>query len=148
MLLESANFASLHAMDAASRTMSDYQRIRCGASALTPSQTLNLHQLSRAWLDSALGEPFPGKTVVVSHHCPHPNSIEANYADSPANPGFASDLTDLIQRHAVDLWRHGHTHRSLDHLVGATRIVCNPRGYAKRDIPENMAFQADRVIEL
>ena len=86
--------------------------------------------------------------MVVSHHCCHPNSIEAKYTDSPANPGFASDLTDLLQRHAANLWLYGHTHRSLDHPVGATRMVCNPRGYAKRGIPENMAFQADRVIEL
>ena len=136
------------AMDAAARMMSDYARIRCGPAQLTPGQTLNLHEQSRAWLEDTLASPFAGKTVVVSHHCCHPDSIDAKYANSPANPGFASDLTALLERHTIAAWCHGHTHISLDHRVGATRIVCNPRGYTKPNRPENNGFQADLVIEI
>ena len=45
------------AMDAAKRTVSDYTRIRCGATALTPTQTLNLHERSLAWLHLAYTAP-------------------------------------------------------------------------------------------
>ena len=136
------------AMDAAKRTVSDYTRIRCGPAALTPAQTLNLHERSLAWLDATLGDPFSGHTVVVSHHCPHPNSIEAKYAASAANPAFASDLTELMQRHDIKTWLHGHTHMSLDQCVENTRIVCNPRGYANQNKLENAHFKPELVIEV
>jgi Icc-related predicted phosphoesterase len=92
--------------------------------------TLELYRRAREWLAESLAQPFEGRTVVVSHHCPHPNSIAAKCVDSPANLAVASDLSALILGNPISLWCHGHTHCSLDHLVGGTRIVCNPRGYA------------------
>jgi hypothetical protein len=29
----------------------------------------------------------------------------------------------------VALWVHGHVHNQRDYHIGATRVVCNPRGY-------------------
>lgn len=67
--------------------------------------------------------------VVVTHHAPHPTSVEP-YRNAPLPdwaPGFyASDLTWLIERHRPDLWIHGHDHVPVDYLVGETRIVSNP----------------------
>ena len=31
------------------------------------------------------------------------------------------------------LWIHGHMHNRSDYMIGDTRIVCNPRGYAGHD---------------
>jgi predicted phosphodiesterase len=68
--------------------------------------------------------------VVVSHHLPHPKSTPAMFANSPLNRFFvAGDAVDLLARGGARLWLHGHTHSPRDYVVGATRVVCNPRGY-------------------
>jgi predicted phosphodiesterase len=68
-------------------------------------------------------------TVVVTHHAPHPTSVEP-YRDAHLPmwaPGFyASDLSWLIERHRPDLWVHGHVHVPVDYVVDRTRIVSNP----------------------
>ena len=111
--------------------MNDYRRIRRRASGhhkyVRPSDLLALHRASRAWLDGHLAQPHAGPTVVVTHHAPHPASLPA--------PGFdlahcyASDLSPLIEARQPDLWVHGHLHSRADYRIGATRIVCNPRGH-------------------
>ena len=54
----------------------------------------------------------------------------------PANPvlaaiggAFASDLTELMDGAAVDLWVFGHIHRTVDTDVNGTRVLSNQRGY-------------------
>lgn len=139
------------AMATAARCMTDYVRIRHAGTALTPQDTLALHRQARAWLEEALSEPFDGKTVVVSHHCPHPSCIAAKHQHSPANPGFVSDLSQLISSRDIALWCHGHTHSSLDFYAGATRIVCNPRGYPNFPLPggmENPDFNPEWLIDV
>jgi predicted phosphodiesterase len=68
-------------------------------------------------------------TVVVTHHAPHPRSVEP-YRDKPLPdwaPGFyGSDLTWLIERHRPDIWIHGHVHVPVDYRSAETRIVSNP----------------------
>jgi hypothetical protein len=46
----------------------------------------------------------------------------------------------------VQLWIHGHTHDSFDYLLNGTRIVCNPRGYARSGVNENPLFDPDLII--
>jgi 3',5'-cyclic AMP phosphodiesterase CpdA len=135
-------------IDAAARCVTDFVRIRYAGALLSPLHTLELHRRARQWLENSLAQPFEGKTVVVSHHCPHPNSVAAKFAGSPANPAVASDLSDLILGNPISLWCHGHTHCSLDHLVGGTRIMCNPRGYARDGAPQNEAFNPALVLEI
>lgn len=88
-----------------------------------------VHRESRSWLEQQLAQPFDGKTVVVTHHAPHPGSIHPRFAGNPLNAGFISDLTPLLEQ--ADLWIHGHVHDSADYRVGRARIIANPRGYPK-----------------
>ncbi len=44
------------------------------------------------------------------------------------------------------LWVHGHTHASLDYRIGATRVVCNPFGYARDE--ENPHFEEAKLVSL
>ena len=47
------------------------------------------------------------------------------------NGGYASNLSEFILNHPeIVLWIHGHMHLPSDYLVGTTRVVANPRGYA------------------
>ena len=51
--------------------------------------------------------------------------------DTIMNGGYSSDLDEFIEDHPeIRLWTHGHTHHEFDYMIGKTRVVCNPRGYA------------------
>lgn len=109
-----------------------------------PSKARELHMQSRQWLDDETLQPFDGPVVVVTHHAPHPNSVNERFKGSALNPAFASDLTREIQHWRPDLWIHGHMHDSCDYVVGQTRVVCNPRGYGD----ENRNFNPGLVVEI
>ena len=118
------------AMDMAADTMWDYQQITVAPRdrTLQPADTLRWHRKARAWLAAEL--PGDGRpTVVVSHHAPSGGSVSDAPVDRPYAPAYASDLEELMGTGGPALWVHGHTHRSRDDVVGATRIISNPRGY-------------------
>lgn len=75
---------------------------------LEPEDTVAVHERQKSWLISELAKPWPGKTVVITHHAP---SAAVSGAMSPLSPCFASDLDDLIDRYRPDAWVFGHTHR-------------------------------------
>ncbi|MDX1669491.1 MAG: metallophosphoesterase, partial [Limnobacter sp.] len=109
----------------------DYKLIRFRGDKFTPAAAIGLHETNVNWLASKLDEPFEGKTVIITHHAPHPGSIHPRFALSPINAAFVSDLSNLMGK--ADLWLHGHMHDSFDYNVhtdhGQTRILANPRGY-------------------
>ena len=116
------------AMQQAKRNVVDYHVVRHGHDGwLRPEHTRNLHAQAVAWLEARLAADFPGPTVVVTHHAPHPGSLHPRFSRSPISPAFVSNLERLFGRSV--LWVHGHTHDSFDYAVGGCRVVCNPRGY-------------------
>ena len=122
---------------------------QASARDFTPADSLALFARSRAWLEAELAKPFAGKTIVVTHHAPHRQSLAPRYAEDLVSAGFVSDL-DALVRAPVALWVHGHTHTCFDYTVNGTRVVCNPRGYRDRRTgqPENPAFAWDKVVEI
>ena len=133
--------------------MNDYERILAADDftassegrrrALQPEDTVEIHRRSVAWLARRLQQPFPGPTVVVTHHAPHPFSLPPGRDRNPLSAAYATDLTRLMG--SVALWVHGHVHASSDYPVRGTRVVCNPRGYAP--YAPNPRFDAALVIE-
>lgn len=120
------------AMQESDRCLLDYRRITMeNGQGFSAADSREVHAASLSWLTRKLGEPFDGKTVVVTHHAPHPNSIHPRFAGSLINAAFVSDLTPLILERQPDLWIHGHVHDSFDYRIGKTRIIANPRGYAR-----------------
>ena len=95
----------------------------------TPAHAVAIFKRSVAWLDKALENSSAKNKVVVTHHAPSAKSAISRFAGSPLNPAFASRLEPFIEKHAIDLWIHGHMHTALDYELSGTRIVCNPRGY-------------------
>lgn len=133
-----------HFMSVARRRMRDYEFIDFERGrALTPELTRDLHQEQRAWLSERLEAGGDRPTVVVTHHLPHRGSVHPKYEGDATNPAFVSDLAHLF-RESVKLWVHGHTHESVDYAVGATRVVCNPRGYVPYQ--PNAAFNPALVV--
>nr|WP_233154845.1 metallophosphoesterase [Candidimonas nitroreducens] len=127
----------------------DFSRIRCGGDAqrlFTPGDAEQLFQRSRDWLAQQLERGTGQPTVVITHHAPAPGSVHPRYAQSPLNTCFVSDLSNLMDADRVALWIHGHTHDSFDYRVRGTRVVCNPRGYARDGVNENALFDPGLVI--
>jgi len=133
------------------RFMRDFSRIFTDDAlqrTFTPGDAAARFQRHAAWLMQRLAQPFPGPTVVISHHAPSRSSIHPRFAGSPVNACFVSDAEQLLGAGRVQLWVHGHTHDSFDYRVDGTRVVCNPRGYARDGVNENPAFDPDFTVEI
>jgi hypothetical protein len=120
-------FTRFENMCAVQQGLNDYHVIHTQHGPLRAEDTLRDHENSRRWLESELAKPYAGKTVVITHHGPHLNSIHPRHAGSQINAGFVSDLTSLLQQ--ADFWLHGHVHDRFDYCVGRCRVVANPTGY-------------------
>jgi predicted phosphodiesterase len=139
------------AIAAGQRMLRDFARIRVSAAGdalFTPADAQARHARHRAWLEQRLAAPHAGPTVVVTHHAPSPRSIAARFAGSPLNACFVSDAEALLGGERAALWVHGHTHDSFDYVLRGTRVLCNPRGYAKNGVNENAAFDPALVVEV
>ncbi len=84
--------------------------------------------------------------VVVTHHLPSHRCIHTKFLGSPLNRYFVHDLEWLIRDRQPKLWIHGHTHETVDTLVGDTRIVANPFGYLGHETQSG--FNDRLVVEL
>lgn len=142
-------------MENAELRINDHYRIRCRDGKFTAQRALAEHELSRAWLEQELAKPYDGKTVVITHHGPHPLSVHPRYIGEALNAAFVSNLTELLPK--ADLWIHGHVHDSFDYSVLGCRVVANPAGYArnrhsvsnaKELVFENSAVQWGCVVEV
>lgn len=132
--------------------MNDYRVIRndrLGFTKLRPSHTMERHVRTKEYFKQVIdNSKSDHKIVVVGHHAPTMVSIDPRYRDDTLmNGGYASDLSEFIlDRPEILLWTHGHTHRSQDYMVGMTRVVCNPRGYAGYE--EDTGWDPLKVIEV
>ena len=147
----------------AQRTMQDYHRItkadpnQAPLSAevveprrlvpITPDDTSAVHRDHRRWLEAALSAPHfagqAGRTLVVTHHGPHPAAAGEMDALTAA---FHSDLSELIYSYEPDVWFFGHSHRRLRVQVGSTDIRNVSLGYpGETPVPGSTAL-ADLCI--
>jgi predicted phosphodiesterase len=139
------------AMAEASRLLRDFSRIALGevmGACFTPEDAALLFRRHARWLEAKLAEPHDGPTVVITHHAPSPASIHPRFAGSLLNACFVSDLERLAGADRAELWIHGHTHDSFDYRLNGTRVVCNPRGYAKGGVNENARFDPNLTVEV
>ncbi|KAF3997818.1 metallophosphoesterase family protein [Glaciimonas immobilis] len=139
------------AMAKASELVRDFSRIKLDIESdelLTPAVSRQNFDQSVAWLEYKFTQPFAGTTVVLSHHAPSKGSIHPKYEGSPLNGCFVSDLEQKILSWQPALWIHGHLHDSSDYQMGATRVVCNPRGYVRNGVTENPQFDPRLVIQI
>lgn len=138
----------------AGQTLNDHRLIRYKEasghfSRFMPWHAAAEHRLDLAFIRQELSRPHSGPTAVVTHHVPHPNSIESRHQGSQLTPAFASDLSNLIDEFQPELWIHGHDHGSHDYQIGRTRIFANQAGYPNlHGDRENRGFDTRCVIEI
>ncbi|WGD51457.1 metallophosphoesterase [Bradyrhizobium sp. CB1650] len=154
------------AMMIAADRMNDYKKIRIAAyrQHFLPHHALTRHLKSRAFLKAEMRKPRgDGKLVVVTHHAPVPEMSHGAGSDNDPGlqPAYRSDLTSLMSAvpddgcgalRPPDLWIYGHTHESLDVVIGATRVVSNAKGYGpwlpQQGAWDNPRFDPNFVIEI
>lgn len=132
------------------RYVVDFRAIRHGKGLLTPGQTLVLHRRALEFLESRLAVPFAGRTVVLTHHAPHPGSVHPRWAAHLSSAAFVSDLSRLLGK--AQLWLHGHTHDGFDYTAEGCRVVANPMGYRTSNwsesrngtVPVRLSFENPR----
>lgn len=131
--------------DNLSLSLNDFRKILYSHQPFDVENFHSLHQRSRAWLESQLAQPFPGKTVVITHHAPS----EWSWNDSPKalkKLAYCSDLKFLLHEYEITAWFHGHIHSAADYRVAGARILCNPRGYVGRKLVDK--FDINRIVEI
>jgi hypothetical protein len=96
------------------------------------------------WLREALGTPFAGPTVAVTHFAPSLRSADPRYGLSPGTAGFCNALDDLLPQ--ARLWLHGHLHAPSDYVHHGCRVVANPLGYLRKG--EQAAFRPGCIVSL
>ncbi len=117
------------------RGMNDFHVIKTGENyrKFKPIDAIGLHIQHKQFIFNEITNHRADgrKTVVVTHHCPSYQLVSPQYMNSELNGGYYSNLDDEIYENGPDLWFCGHTHSSHDIEIGATRIIVNPRGYAR-----------------
>jgi len=127
----------------AQQFIADYSAIIYGTTGfMRPSHSMELHKVSRSFIERSLAAPFDGPKVVITHMAPSVRSIQDKYKEDLTSAAFASRLDHLVEK--ADLWIHGHVHSHFDYLVGSCRVVCNARGYPG----EETHFQPEFTVKL
>ncbi|MBX3227676.1 MAG: metallophosphoesterase family protein [Labilithrix sp.] len=83
---------------------------------------------------------------VVTHYLPAEVSVAPRWKGSALNPFFLCDVEALIRAREPACWVHGHTHDTVDAVVGATRVLANPFGYVRFEL--NPRFVDRAVVEI
>ncbi len=135
-------------MLAAQDSMSDYRKIRVAPEyrRLRPLDTCAVHHRERKWIVDQLIKLEEHRVVVVTHHAPTLVSVSPHLRSDTVSAAYASSLEVLVGNSGARLWVHGHTHVALDHQVGETRLLSNPRGYVGHAMVEG--FQPGLVVEV
>lgn len=127
--------------------MNDYKMIRRDPSysKLRSIDTYHIHQSSMRWLEQSLESSATDKNIVVTHHAPSMQSVPLKYREDIVTSAYASNLDATILKYRPAYWIHGHIHTPSAYTVGATRVLCNPRGYISEPDP---GFKPGLTIEI
>ncbi|QIG68191.1 putative metallophosphoesterase protein [Rhizobium phage RHph_Y68] len=129
------------------RTKGDYKRIwknKEGSIRWKPHHALSEFRKTKRFIEHTLLSDHEEKTVVVTHHAPSYKSIAPEFANSPLNGAYASQLDYMIEGIGPDFWIHGHTHNSADYMINRTRVINNPHGH----YGENKKFDPGLIITI
>ncbi|GAC1527055.1 MAG: hypothetical protein NVS3B11_27890 [Collimonas sp.] len=127
----------------ATELVREFTRIRVSPDCpetFTPALSQLLFDDTVTWLEQQFAQRHDGPTVVISHHAPNYRSVHERFTGSALNACFVSELEQRILAWQPAFWLHGHMHDSSDYQIGATRVLCNPRGYARGGNAENASF--------
>ena len=109
--------------------------------------TVARHIEAHAAQTESLREHAGALDVVITHWPPTKEAIHPKFDGDSLNPYFINDREDLVRAVGAKLWISGHTHEAYDYLIGATRCIGNPAGYAG-EARRSTLFVPDKVVEV
>ena len=114
------------ARQAAKEMITDFRRIKKFSTLACET----IHYSTKIYLKTAY-ENLQGPKVIVTHFLPAIECISPQYQNPKnlLNYYFANDMGGWISELKDTVWMFGHTHDSVDIVLGDTRCVCNPYGY-------------------
>lgn len=125
-----------HVMLVAGTAMNDYQYMTYGTGVIRrkarPMDVYKDYLKSLAWLKTSAVRDYPDqRLVVMTHMAPSYQSVHERHRQRSASTNYFyfSDLDYTVDEIGADLWAHGHTHDPCSYMIGATQVICNPRGY-------------------
>lgn len=101
---------------------------------MTHHKMMEWHEEDKAFLGTQTDAD-----VWLTHFCPFLESEHIEYADTGhLNPYFVNNMGPWFNtlEHKPKVIVHGHTHKSMDYMIGDTRVLSNPIGYAGEEIME------------
>ena len=115
------------------RGMSDYSCIK--QDKLGDDYYICVEDTNKAFAENKkyLEEHIQQDDIVITHHSPSFKSVHKKYVGDYFNYGYHNDLDNIVLDTKPKLWVHGHTHETMDYMIGDTRVICNPRGYESYD---------------
>ena len=127
------------------KTLNDFRKVSYAGQAFEPAHFVDLYRESKAWLDAQLATPYPGQTIVVTHHAP----TEWSWIGSPnvlKKLAYCNDLKPLFHEYEIAAWFHGHVHNLGDYRIADARILSNTRGYlGRKTVP---GFDINKVVDI
>ena len=125
----------------ASKMGNDFRRITYGDTRVRRrvrhTDFFDLHRQTAKYIFSNCKADEPGqKVVIVTHMCPHEESLDSMRKYDDTDHWYYSNLTESMQTHCkdVNLWVHGHVHEPKRYNAAwGMWVFSNPRGYEKVD---------------
>jgi len=147
-LIASTLWSEIHAGDAChtERFISDFHRIRNGEYRLTWERFNYEHSRCIKFIERSVENSNVKNLIVATHHVPSFQLMPDEFADSPINGAFTTELGNFIANSRIKYWIYGHSHRNIDKVIGDTHCVCNQLGYVFRS--EHHTFRPDAVLEV
>lgn len=136
----------------ASYGMNDFRAIRQGVNndRMTPERILEIHRKELQVLEHSLDyykKEYPDYArVVVTHHGPSIQSIDARFKDSNLNGCYVSNLEKVAEK--AHVWIHGHVHASGEYEIGPCKVLRNPRGYQDEHHHEETGHNPGKTLLL
>lgn len=128
----------------------DFRVIKNGPAKFTTEDVVTEFSKTINQFTTWLEEDYSGKTIIATHHMPSDQVVDECFKqDYHMNGGFRSDLDEFIKKYTPSMWLFGHTHSNCDIILFQTRLLCNPRGYPRRNGNyENLDFNPNLTILL
>ncbi len=135
-------------MDVSKMFINDFRVI----DGFTPQKALDLNMQHTSYIKN-IYEQISGKKVIVTHFMPARDCIHPRWKSGDSNAAllndyFANNLGPWIETLEDTTWIYGHTHDAADFMLGNTRMVCNPKGYARESRPEESNWNPFKTIEI
>ena len=136
-------------MEWAARSLPDFREIYDKKGRpLTPESMREQHQISRAYIETAL-DPDARARVVISHFLPRVELVAKRHYNPAVgllhSAYWTTHLPEITER--ATMWIYGHSHDNISTFIGGTRFVSNQRGYSRRyDAAEQRDYSREHYV--